>query len=371
MTFLEIALDCIRAGWYVFPCIPKTKKPLGGLVPGGFKDASNDEETIRRWWRAKPDANIAIACGASGLAVLDVDHGITDEMAFREWYNRNVANETRVVRTGRRPEFGIQIYFSGAVPDVGLWKRDGCEGQVKSLGGYVMAAGSIHPSGEPYTVLDDWPLFAIPDWVRALKSAERETLKVAEGRKLREGEGRRNVLTKLAGFCRSMGMSGDDIGPVLLAANPGLCEDPVPDDQVESIARGIERYPAGEPEPEVIIGQPKPEIDWSDWKARFHSYDETKECPPPSFLIDGFLVNEDVMAIAAPVAQRKTLISLNAAKSLVTGEPLFGHFPFKEKPDHVVYLCPEMGLQNFAGRIKTMGLLPYVGRRFFLCHDED
>lgn len=108
-----------------------------------------------------------------------------------------------------------------------------------------------------------------------------------------------------------------------------------------------------------------PKGDWSDWKARFHSADETKNCPPPSFLIDGFLCDEDILAIAAPVAQRKTLISLNVVRSLITGAPLFGHFEVNEKPSRVLYLCPEMGLQSFAGRIKPLGLLPYVGSSFF------
>lgn len=43
-------------------------------VRSGFKEASKDVETVSRWWREAPTANIGIATGApSGVFVLDVD----------------------------------------------------------------------------------------------------------------------------------------------------------------------------------------------------------------------------------------------------------------------------------------------------------
>jgi Bifunctional DNA primase/polymerase, N-terminal len=83
MSFLEIALDCLRRGWWVFPCLPETKRPI---LKHGFLDASNDEQLIRDWWTKWPKANVAIATGASKLTVLDVDHGIwshEDARVFR------------------------------------------------------------------------------------------------------------------------------------------------------------------------------------------------------------------------------------------------------------------------------------------------
>src|ERR1700751_3007734 len=85
MTLLGVALDCVKRGWFVFPCVPRTKRPLGGLVPNGVLDASNDETQIRAWWKVKPDANVAIACGPSGLSVVDCDHGNQTEADAREW----------------------------------------------------------------------------------------------------------------------------------------------------------------------------------------------------------------------------------------------------------------------------------------------
>ena len=171
MSMLDLALSYIGRGWHVFPCWPESKKPM---TPHGWKDAANDEETVRAWWAKTPQANIGIACNPSNLAVLDVDHGIADADALQSFLDATGLSglpNTYAVRTGRRPEFGIQIYFQGTMPDVGLWKLGGCEGQIKSAGGYVMAAGSIHPdSHEAYAVVCDSEPISIPEIVRGLKT---------------------------------------------------------------------------------------------------------------------------------------------------------------------------------------------------------
>src|SRR5579875_2962345 len=76
-AILTAALSYARRGWHVFPCRPRAKDPDGRLAPRGHLQATTDEATIRRWWAASPHANIGIACGPSGLIVLDIDprHG--------------------------------------------------------------------------------------------------------------------------------------------------------------------------------------------------------------------------------------------------------------------------------------------------------
>ena len=63
-----------RAGSSVFPLLPMSKEPA---CRRGFKDATTNPATIRRWWLAQPDYNIAIATGLiSGVWVLDIDGAI-------------------------------------------------------------------------------------------------------------------------------------------------------------------------------------------------------------------------------------------------------------------------------------------------------
>jgi len=58
-------------GWRVFPCVPGEKKPL---TPNGLHAASTDPAVIGGWWERWPKANIGVACGPSGIVVVDVDN---------------------------------------------------------------------------------------------------------------------------------------------------------------------------------------------------------------------------------------------------------------------------------------------------------
>ena len=70
---LRQALACASRGWPVFPCMPGKKTPL---TRHGFRDATTDEQRITAWFGSHPDWNLAIATGAPGPDVLDVDqHG--------------------------------------------------------------------------------------------------------------------------------------------------------------------------------------------------------------------------------------------------------------------------------------------------------
>lgn len=87
--------------------------------------------------------------------------------------------------------------------------------------------------------------------------------------------------------------------------------------------------------------------------------------PQVPFLIDGFLQVDAITALAAPVAQRKSLVALNVAHALCTGEPLFDYFKVMKHPTRVLYLCPEMGIRSFTERLRKIGLMSYVGKTLF------
>jgi hypothetical protein len=371
-VFLNIALQCAARGWHVFPCRPRTKKPL---IDGGtqWANASNDEAQIRAWWMKWPDANVAVAGNGSGLAVLDVDHGLADESAWRAWCQRNGVPETYAVRTGRRPEFGVQMYFAGRMADVGVFRLDGCSGQVKSQGGYVMAAGSIHPdSGEKYTVICDAPVAPLPDVARNLRKPKAETTNNAKVPKTRwnlpvhASEDRTGFLLEQTGAMRNLGCGKDAILARMIELNedPKIIAEPVDYERLESTAANCAKFPIPEQPPEIVFGQPEPKP-VTDWRVKYHTFDVMDTAPEPVFIVEGFFQKDVVTAIAAPVGQRKTIIAANVVHSSITGEPLFGHFKVTNKPERVLYLCPEMGLFAFAKRIRNLGLMPYVGKTLF------
>jgi hypothetical protein len=130
------ALALARRGWWVFPCRVRGKEPL---TAHGFHDATDDVAVIEAWWRRWPAANIGLACGPSGLVVIDVDprHGGDRSLA------RLRLPPTLVARTGGG---GRHFFFAGHARS-----RKGPPGiDVKAAGGYVVAVGSVHPSGGRY-----------------------------------------------------------------------------------------------------------------------------------------------------------------------------------------------------------------------------
>jgi len=102
------ALAYARQGQPVFPCEPGGKRPLGRFAPNGFKDATTDPDTIRRWWLETPDANIAVPTGLPTTAtVLDVD--IKPEQGIRG----DLAYEGLVALNGELPVTRLQLTPSG------------------------------------------------------------------------------------------------------------------------------------------------------------------------------------------------------------------------------------------------------------------
>jgi len=139
------ALSYARQGLAVFPCEVRGKAPHPQLPTGGFKHATTDADKIRSWWAMWPSANIGIACGASGLVVIDVDtkHGTPGLDTWRTYLPDLGANNTPTVAT---PTGGFHYFYKA--PNAALEQGNNKLGKgvdVKGAGGYVLAPPSIHP----------------------------------------------------------------------------------------------------------------------------------------------------------------------------------------------------------------------------------
>jgi hypothetical protein len=148
---LNAALAYAAAGWPVHPCKPDSKEPD---TAHGFKDATTDEERIRAWWRAVPERNPAIATGAPGPDVLDVDVKPDGNgwAAFNQLKRAGLLNGARALVRTRSG--GLHVYFAGTGQPCG--RLVGQYLDFKSCGGYVLAPPSI-VGGSPYEVLDHRP----------------------------------------------------------------------------------------------------------------------------------------------------------------------------------------------------------------------
>ncbi len=180
--FLDAALRYAGSGTPVYPTWPRHgdqcgcgdrgckspgKHPIGRLVPNGLKDATKDKDTIRRWWRAYPDAGIGAPTGSSsGLLVIDSD--------LREGHSGTEALSALAPTLGPLPEThlagtpsgGRHLYFK--YPE-GIGCSQGALGplvDVKGEGGAIV----LPPSHDLYRWLDDrQPAELPPAWIDRLR----------------------------------------------------------------------------------------------------------------------------------------------------------------------------------------------------------
>jgi hypothetical protein len=169
---LAAALRYAAAGWPVFPtrpddpaCAnPKCHECKAPLTLHGFEDATAEPGTIGAWWRRWPRANVAIATGAPGPDVLDVDVKPDGDgwAAFGRLKRAGLlTGASLLVRTRSG---GLHVYFAGTGQRKGALPRHHLDFQ--ACGGYVIAPpSSVH--GRPYEVIDHRPATAALDWATA------------------------------------------------------------------------------------------------------------------------------------------------------------------------------------------------------------
>lgn len=272
-TLLDIALDLVGRGFPTHPLHRPTpgavafdgspracscNKPACGSVgkhprtPHGCKDATLDEARIRKWWGAWPDANIGIATGhtlpAGGdLVVLDID-GAQGEASFALVCDELFPfPETFSVRTGSG---GRHLYAragrsvrsrAGVLPGL----------DVRGVGGYVVAPGSVHASGQHYAIETGTPdeIAWIPDeWLNVLEPSQPESTGhtaasadewiqlITKG--VEEG-GRNDAVARLAGHLLARGLHGRVALALVEAWNDARNRPPLSAVEVEATVRSI------------------------------------------------------------------------------------------------------------------------------------
>jgi hypothetical protein len=252
---IDAALKLARDG---FPVFPIHSVDSGGCTCGdskcsnagkhprtahGFKDATTDRVTLRKWWRQWPNSNIGIATGTtSGLIVLDIDSRHDGLVSLSELELRHGRlQKSHRVRTGGG---GQHLYFKA--PTVPIKSKSGVATgiDVRGNGGYIVAPPSRHKTGNRYEWLgaerpDLSSLPEIPRWLIQLLTAE--TIKKTIEASILERE-RNSTLTSIAGAMRRRGASEKAIVAALRKENRNRCKPPLDDQEVKRIARSVSRY---------------------------------------------------------------------------------------------------------------------------------
>lgn len=143
----DTALLYTAQGWPVFPCQPGSKIPA---MEHGCKDATTNPDIIRSWW-SDYAWNVAIATGAPGPDVLDVDNkGDAGWGAYNRLRRAGLlAGACALVRTRSG---GLHVYFTGT-DQRNAAHIGGVALDFRAAGGYVLAPPSTVDGGR-YEVLE-------------------------------------------------------------------------------------------------------------------------------------------------------------------------------------------------------------------------
>lgn len=136
-----VARDLAAAGVTVFPCVPGGKRPL---TSRGFHDATTNPRQVEAWWRAHPEANLAVPTGtASGIVVVDVDvHGPVDGYrAFERAHRAGLVTGWQLLVT--TPSGGMHAYYPATADQVQrCWQAARAGIDFRGDGGYIIVPPS-------------------------------------------------------------------------------------------------------------------------------------------------------------------------------------------------------------------------------------
>jgi hypothetical protein len=144
-SMFETALQWGSRGVAVIPLWPGQKTPTRSWKE--YQKRLPTKEEVRRWFNHPNPCNMGIVTGWNNLTVLDFD-SLDWYFLWAELYNLN----TYQVMTSR----GVHVYLYTGQPARIL----GIPGilDLQAAGHYVVGAGSLHPSGWVYAVLNDAPI---------------------------------------------------------------------------------------------------------------------------------------------------------------------------------------------------------------------
>lgn len=223
-----------ETGWKLFPCVGKAP-----ATTHGFHDATEDSDGLTSLFDARPDADgFAVACGLSGLAVLDLDvtDGLDGRDALRDagvpWQDAETIRAT-TPRGGEHALFaGVLPSRTGVLPGV----------DIKSAGGYVVlppARGRAwHPDASPW----DLRPTPAPAWLSRLGGIRGE----AGPRKWEDaiagyvGEGARNVTAaSIAGHLLRRRVEPKLAALLVVSWGRSFCDPPLDDREALRVFRSI------------------------------------------------------------------------------------------------------------------------------------
>ena len=234
---------------------------------------------------------------------------------------------------------------------------------IRGDGGYVVAAPSVHISGQSYEwvptlALVEADLAVMPDWLIELAetSQRRSTNALTEpGAPILEGN-RDSYLTKIAGSLRRFGSTYEAILAALRNENALRCKPPVPDEDLERITKSIMRYPAASTS--VTNGNRKVtsmEDIISDDRSKLVTLQSLLNEPDENleYIVDGLLKRGGLSLLVAKPKVGKSVLARNLVRAVAGAQPTF--LGRDVKYGKVAYLGLEESRDEVRNHFRKMG----------------
>jgi hypothetical protein len=311
MTLLPTALELVRRGKSVIP-VGRDKKPL--LNWQEFQTRPPTKSDLEDWFNRWPNANIAMPTGQlNGFIVIDCD---SDDANKRFIDICPDATKTLSAKTPR----GFHYYFKheeGIRNDAGKKLGEGID--VRGDGGYVLIPPSVLDNGNGYHWHNFYISIPLPG---DISTAVRNVLACGVQPEVgttgaREGiipKGSRNQhLTKVAGSQRRLGLNFDAILACLHEVNESQCSPPLPESELITIARSVNRY-----EPEVLPKQPTTPRRHHDLVTVDLS---TVKPQPITWLWKNRIPTKRITLIEGDGGVAKSWLTMDVAAHVTTGRP--------------------------------------------------
>lgn len=265
---LETALTALSLGLCAIPAAGHTdltnpKRPFGAWRT--YQQERPLRLDVEALYTQYHFSTVGLVCGkvSAGLECIDFDTLAGYELFQQAAVESELAQLVARIVAGYcelSPKGAHLLYFCD---DVGRNQKlnDELKIETRGEGGFVVIAPSsfAHGDGRKQYQLKSGALESIArvspaereqlhSFIRALGS--QETVAVGSGAstaatgKIAEG-GRNNALLSLAGSWRKRDMSVEALAAALHIENKARCDPPLPDHEVEAIARSVSRYPPG------------------------------------------------------------------------------------------------------------------------------
>lgn len=168
ISFTERANEALRRGFSIIPIGPGSKDPIDGI---GATSRTRDPNVVAAWAEAYPAGNIGV-CSDTIVTILESD----DETEFRKVVAAvskslfGVAHELPPTLTSQARENRPHWFYKATPATLARQESPAVSGifEWRNHNQYVVGPGSIHPSGRPYSIIDDREMVPMPDWLIAV-----------------------------------------------------------------------------------------------------------------------------------------------------------------------------------------------------------